>query len=130
MGLPTSRSLLPSTVSRSAPRQRGAGSQQLAMMATQKPQDKGGKAKAGANGAAEVGIFHPEHPYRDALVKTALSVGAALLFGLGVWQFKGAESALEYYSGYVRACVRACLVVVAWCCCSCFWTRVIRLHAS
>lgn len=83
------------------------------MMAAQKPpatqQDKA-KAKAGSNGAAEVGIFHPEHPYRDAFVKTALSVGAALLFGVGVWQFKGAESALEYYSGCVHAwCYFGCM---------------------
>jgi hypothetical protein len=80
------------------------------MMAAQKPpspqQEKLAKGKKGAAAATEVGIFHPEHPYRDAFVKTAFSVGAALLFGLGVWHFKGADSGLEYYSGCVCACVR------------------------
>jgi len=82
------------------------------MLAAQKPPSEGpggSKTQTKAKGAAatEVGIFHPEHPYRDAFVKTGFSVGAALLFGLGVWYFKGADSGLEYYSGCV-------LVSEAW----------------
>lgn len=60
------------------------------------------KIKAVGNaGEFDGSIWHPEHPYRDAFVKTGLSVGSALLFGLGVWAWKGADSGLEYYAGYL-----------------------------
>lgn len=38
-------------------------------------------------------------PYRDALIKTAFSIVAALVFGAGVWATKGADSGIEYYAG-------------------------------
>lgn len=56
---------------------------------------------AGSAGEFDGSIWHPEHPYRDAFVKTGLSVGSALLFGLGVWAWKGPDSGLEYYAGYL-----------------------------
>lgn len=56
---------------------------------------------AGSAGEFDGSIFHPEHPYRDAFVKTGISVGSALLFGLGVWAWKGPDSGLEYYAGYL-----------------------------
>lgn len=56
---------------------------------------------AGGAGEFDGSIWHPEHPYRDAFVKTGLSVGSALLFGLGVWAWKGPDSGLEYYAGYL-----------------------------
>ena len=37
--------------------------------------------------------------YKDALVKTAVSVGTALFFGLCVWLLKGQDSGLDYYAG-------------------------------
>lgn len=76
----------------------------LAASSPKSPPPESGKKRAPA--ATEVGIFHLEHPYRDAFVKTAFSVAAALAFGLGVWHFKGADSGLEYYSGCVRGLVR------------------------
>lgn len=39
--------------------------------------------------------------YRSALVTTALAVGGAAVFGLGINQFMGAEKAVQYFAGYV-----------------------------
>jgi tellurite resistance protein TerC len=38
---------------------------------------------------------------KEALLTSALWIGVALLFGLGVFYFKGAEDALTYYTAYV-----------------------------
>ncbi|RSN10326.1 transporter [Nonomuraea sp. WAC 01424] len=38
---------------------------------------------------------------REAAVWSALYVGIALLFGVGVWMFGGAEPGAEYFAGYV-----------------------------
>ncbi|MEU8318428.1 TerC family protein [Nonomuraea sp. NPDC048881] len=38
---------------------------------------------------------------REAAVWSALYVGIALLFGVGVWAFGGAEPGAEYFAGYV-----------------------------
>jgi hypothetical protein len=39
--------------------------------------------------------------YREALVRTGLSVGAAIAFGLGVWYVRGQTSAMEFFAGYL-----------------------------
>lgn len=88
-------------VGRQRQQQHGLPTTTTALAASSPKSPQQPEKKRGASGAAatEVGIFHPEHPYRDAFVKTAFSVAAALAFGLGVWHFKGADSGLEYYSG-------------------------------
>lgn len=57
------------------------------------------RTEAKAKSTTEVVVAEEEHPYKEALTKTAISVTAALLFGLGVISVKGLESGLEYYAG-------------------------------
>ncbi|MEV4807900.1 TerC family protein [Nonomuraea sp. NPDC049421] len=50
-------------------------------------------------------FFHVRHAHvptlREAAVWSALYVGIALLFGVGVWWFGGSDAGAEYYAGYV-----------------------------
>ena len=39
--------------------------------------------------------------YSSAVKKTVLAVGAAIAFGCGVWFYRGKESALEFFAGYL-----------------------------
>ncbi|MEV4563594.1 TerC family protein [Nonomuraea sp. NPDC049419] len=50
-------------------------------------------------------FFHVRHAHvptlREAAVWSALYVGVALLFGVGVWWFGGSDAGAEYFAGYV-----------------------------
>ncbi|MEV4468403.1 TerC family protein [Nonomuraea sp. NPDC049504] len=50
-------------------------------------------------------FFHVRHAHvptlREAAVWSALYVGIALLFGVGVWWFGGSDAGAEYFAGYV-----------------------------
>ena len=39
--------------------------------------------------------------FRNAVLMTSIYVGAAVLFGCGVWYVRGKESALQFYAGYL-----------------------------
>lgn len=39
--------------------------------------------------------------YSSAVKKTVLAVGAAIAFGCGVWVYRGKQSALEFFAGYL-----------------------------
>jgi tellurite resistance protein TerC len=54
--------------------------------------------------ALDLGVWH-RHPRRvgltEAAVWSALWIGMASLFGLGVWHWSGAQRGLEYFTGYI-----------------------------
>ena len=54
--------------------------------------------------ALDLGVFHRKAhavSFKEALGWTATWISLALIFGAGVWQFAGRESALEFYTGWL-----------------------------
>jgi len=54
--------------------------------------------------ALDLGIFHRHAEVitvKDATIWTAIRVGIALFFGLGVFMLKGSTAGLEYFTGYL-----------------------------
>jgi tellurite resistance protein TerC len=54
--------------------------------------------------ALDLGVFHRKAhvvSLRESLAWTAVWVSLALLFGLGLWKFRGEQVALEFLTGYL-----------------------------
>lgn len=54
--------------------------------------------------ALDLGVFHKENKevtLKEALGWSAVWISLALLFGLGVWYFMGAQKSLEFFTGYL-----------------------------
>mmetsp|Transcript_11886 Transcript_11886/g.44224 ORF Transcript_11886/g.44224 Transcript_11886/m.44224 type:complete len:360 (-) Transcript_11886:900-1979(-) len=56
---------------------------------------------SGGGGDILPSVQEDKDEYRNAVVKTIITVASALLFGCGVWTFKGRTSALEFFTGYI-----------------------------
>ncbi len=54
--------------------------------------------------ALDLGVFHRKAhavSLKESLIWTAVWVGLALLFNVGVWHFAGSQKALEFFTGYL-----------------------------
>ncbi len=54
--------------------------------------------------ALDLGVFHKENKevsLKEALGWSAVWISLAIIFGLGVWYFMGAQKSLEFFTGYL-----------------------------
>ncbi len=54
--------------------------------------------------ALDLGVFHKKShtvSMKEALVWSGVWIGLALLFNIGLWYWKGTESALQFFTGYL-----------------------------
>jgi tellurite resistance protein TerC len=54
--------------------------------------------------AVDLGVFHRkshEVTFKESMIWTAVWVGLAMLFNIGVWQYYGSQKALEFFTGYL-----------------------------